>query len=349
MVNSLQSSLSKIYYLCADISETMIQQAVDDQLGNINQAIHMAATEAELAPKRTHRPKPYWNPDLSRLRDRKRFWWRLWIENGRPRDGVIHETYKWVKKQFRKLSRQCVNNIQQQKFGKLGSFLNTHKMSSFWNEIKRLRRGKVSSDLKADDFQSFFQEVMTDTGKRSTDQMNDQSKVECYADKCMDKIHRKQISSDRVSKLIDNLPGGKSPGIDGVTSEHLKNGKSPRLCDLLANLYSVMLSRSCVPAVFTTGVIIPLLKKPTLNPNIPKHYRPVTISSIHTKVVECLLIPSYDVCNTQFGFREGRGTSMACNLFTDIICHCKSHQSPLFVASLVAEKCFDCLSCFFIC
>lgn len=32
---------------------------------------------------------------------------------------------------------------------------------------------------------------------------------------------------------------------------------------------------------------------------------------------------------------------MACNLFTDIICHCESQQSPLFVASLDAEKCFD--------
>jgi hypothetical protein len=96
-----------------------------------------------------------------------------------------------------------------------------------------------------------------------------------------------------------------------------------------------------VPAVFTTGVIIPILKKSTLNPNISKHYRPVTLSSIHTKIVECLLIPSYDVCNTQFGFRQGRGTSMACNLFTDIISYCQLKRSPLLVASLDAEKCFD--------
>ena len=65
------------------------------------------------------------------------------------------------------------------------------------------------------------------------------------------------------------------------------------------------------------------------------------MSSIHTKLVECLLVPVHDVCNNQFGFREGRGTGFACNLVTDVICHCKSQHSPLFVASLNAEKCFD--------
>ena len=63
---------------------------MDIQLNEINQAMHDATTEAGCVPKRKNQPKPYWSPDLSRMRDRKRFWWRLWTENGRPRTGVIY-------------------------------------------------------------------------------------------------------------------------------------------------------------------------------------------------------------------------------------------------------------------
>ena len=46
-------------------------------------------------------------PDLSQARDTKRFWWRLWTNNGKPREGEVYKCYKNVKKLFRKLSRQC--------------------------------------------------------------------------------------------------------------------------------------------------------------------------------------------------------------------------------------------------
>ena len=26
--------------------------------------------------------------NFSKLRDRKRFWWNLWVDNGRPREGL---------------------------------------------------------------------------------------------------------------------------------------------------------------------------------------------------------------------------------------------------------------------
>ena len=66
------------------------------------------------------------------------------------------------------------------------------------------------------------------------------------------------------------------------------------LCSLLANVDSVILSSAswaCVPTYFTTGLIVPVLKKSTLNPNIVKNYRSVTnvrveIYIVYTKVTE---------------------------------------------------------------
>ena len=171
--------------------------------------------------------------------------------------------------------------------------------------------------------------------------MADKSKVEEYYDQCRKKSYNHRLEPQTIADIIGQLHQGKSPGVDGVTSEHLKHGLSPTLCDILAELYSTLLCRGCVPSVFCTGLIVPILKKSTLNPNLAKHYRPVTLSSIHTKILEMTLIPSHPISDTQYGFREGRGTGMACSLLNDIIMQCKDQHSPLFLSSLDAEKCFD--------
>ena len=47
-------------------------------------------------------------------------------------------------------------------------------------------------------------------------------------------------------------------------------------------------------------------------------------------MVEALILPDTDLFDTQFGFRENRGTF-----------YFKSQNSPVFVAALDAETCFD--------
>ena len=101
------------------------------------------------------------------------------------------------------------------------------------------------------------------------------------------------------------------------------------------------MSLSIVPNSFSLGVIVPILKKPTLNPNSPDNYRPITLSSTLSKVLEVIMMPADAVSKTQFGFRSGRGTSFACNLLSDVTQYFFNSGSPVFVCSLDAEKCFD--------
>ena len=151
------------------------------------------------------------------------------------------------------------------------------------------------------------------------------------------------VSSDDVDKLINNLHRGCSPGMDGISSEHLIYGKSDKLLSLLSSFFTVILSRACVPTCFQTGIIIPILKKSTLDPNNPEHYRPITVSSIYSKLVEAIIIPdiSVELNDYQFGFRTGRSTSYACNIINDTVHYFKSQHSPLYMCALDAEKCFD--------
>ena len=101
------------------------------------------------------------------------------------------------------------------------------------------------------------------------------------------------------------------------------------------------------------GVIIPVSvlmgwlymylfwKKSTLNSNVAANYRPITISSTFSKLLELQLIPQSDIAHTQFGNRKKMGTGFGCSLLSDVFSYFKCKDSPLYMCSLDAEKCFD--------
>ena len=162
----------------------------------------------------------------------------------------------------------------------------------------------VSISLCATDFGEFYGDVIQALPECTVEQTHDKHMVQqYYSDTCY-LMGTHEVNQDQVAMLISKLSKNESPGLDGVTAEHLIYGKSSLLCSLLVSLYNSILSRSCVPTLFTTGLIVPILKKSTLNANIAKYYRPITRSSIHTKMVEALILPDTGLSDTQFGFRE---------------------------------------------
>ncbi len=93
-----------------------------------------------------------------------------------------------------------------------------------------------------------------------------------------------------------------------------------------------------MPVVLHTGIIIPLLKKQTLNPNDTGSYRPITLSSTFSKLLELYMQPDDDVCELQFGFRPNRSTSLACSFLSDIVQYFKGQDTPIHICSLDAEN-----------
>ena len=104
----------------------------------------------------------------------------------------------------------------------------------------------------------------------------------------------------------------------------------------ISNCY--ILSLGIVPNSFSLGVIVPILKKPTLNPNSPDNYRPITLSSTLSKVLEVIMTPADTVSKTQFGFCSGRGTSFACNLLSDVTQYFHNSGSPFLYAHLMQKN-----------
>ena len=200
-----------------------------------------------------------------------------------------------------------------------------------------------TSVLKPDEFAKFTSSIMSkDDSSLNNSQKHIKDVVHARFRDFKGNAAHKSFSTDDIRIAISSMRKNVSPGTDGIQAAgHLIHGNCDELVSHLAVTYNSMFSHTVTPDFLSMGIIIPILKKPTLNPNKPDNYRPITLSSTHIKLIEILMMPSDKSCNSQYGFRQGRGTAMACSLINDLMLYCNARGSPMFICSLDAEKCFD--------
>ena len=377
--NLVTEKLSELIPICLNsFSGSDIQYRLDQRLEKINCILASATKESGCIPAKVLKPKTYWCPELSQLRDKKRIWWTIWVSCNRPRSGIIFKILKDLKKKFRKISRVNINNLAMKDTNIINMQFKHKNMNMLWSKIKVNKKINVNSNINAEEFGCHFRTLTTDDKPLNEDQLRIQTKVverlsnlsrksyvppkctECDYCECVgcffvtknyicqgctnrenSKADGVVVTRENILNGIKNLKKGTSPGIDCISPEHLIYAISPKLVDLLANIYNIMIITSIIPEIFQKSLIIPILKKSTLDSNIPSNFRPITLSSIHTKLVEYALMPEDNANINQFGFRKGRGTMFATSLLNDIASYTMANSSALYVCSLDAEKCFD--------
>ena len=258
----------------------------------------------------------------------------------------VYNCYKGVKKTFRKYCRYYLQHESDMFYQRLNNMYRDRRMTCFWNGIKQLKRKRVNSSLDAQTLGDFYCSIMNDNHTSMTE--NQQLITDTVRHKFTEATESDDIfkdstlvTADMVSDMISKLNKNSSPGCDGITAEHLIHGRSTMLCNLLASFYTFILSHCIVPCVFNTGIIIPILKKSCLNPNTPENFRPITLSSVHAKLIELFMVPADKISDIQFGFREKRSAPLGCTFLNDISLYFNNRGSPLYVCTLDAEKCFD--------
>ena len=143
-----------------------IQAVVDGYTDNLTNAIHCAVKDAGCLPHQHFRPRPYWCPELTLLRDCKRFWFNIWAQAGKPRCGELFKCYKGVKKLFRQRSRYYIDNQQLSYYSRLDSLYRHKKFSLFWNRIKK-QKSKVNSSLSEYQFATHYNGIMNEVAPLS--------------------------------------------------------------------------------------------------------------------------------------------------------------------------------------
>ena len=77
-----------------------------------------------------------------------------------------------------------------------------------------------------------------------------------------------------------------------------------------------MFKYNAVPDVLQIGIIVPILKKSTLPSNDYNNFGPITLSTVHAKLVELIILPmvNLDIGGNQYGYQTGNGI---------LLCACK--------------------------
>ena len=118
-----------------------------------------------------------------------------------------------------------------------------------------------------------------------------------YIDLCQDDIDFNTdmtVDAGEMTIIINDLSCNESPGLDGLTAEHMKYADS-QLLVLLSVLVSSILVHGYIPKVITESVFVPVIKDKNRCVNDKGNYRPICLSNIGSKIVEAVLLNRMDV------------------------------------------------------
>ena len=122
------------------------------------------------------------------------------------------------------------------------------------------------------------------------------------------------MSSAEIEEIIAALACNKSPGLDGLTSEHIKFSYS-KLPVLLSILMSAVLTRDHVPKSAIRSVLVPIIKNTNNRITDKDNYRPICLSNVLTKVIEKVLL-----CRMQGWLRPTINLGLSVNTVPSCVC-----------------------------
>lgn len=151
------------------------------------------------------------------------------------------------------------------------------------------------------------------------------------------------ITEEEVKKGISKLKTGKAADENGITTEHIKYAGNAIIL-IYIDIFEQMLLETEIPDSFKKGVITPVLKKGK-DPRNTENYRGITVTSIHGKIFEYVLLEKAGInkiqqSNLQFGFTSGLSPNIAALVLSEIYSETKGKEA-LFVTTLDSQKAFD--------
>ena len=153
-----------------------------------------------------------------------------------------------------------------------------------------------------------------------------------------------EINKDEVRKAINKLKNKKAPGIDTITAEVIKAG-GEEMVDMLLKIFNNIWNNEKSPRDFSRMIVTPVYKKG--DRQSPENFRAISLLSIPGKIFLRIMLGRMQanigakLRESQFGFREGRGTVDAIFIVRQIIEKANERKIPLNSHFIDFKAAFD--------
>jgi len=230
-----------------------------------------------------------------------------------------------------------------------------------WRQINEITPYKNKSVLFSNEMMNVttankFNTYFSNIGETIHNEMKNTSTLHSCVSKSTSERHYysafklKTIDQFTIIKIINGLKNIKSCGIDGISTEYIKDSIDS-IAHVITKLVNLSITTNTVPDVWKTAIVIPIYKKRGEKSD-PINYRPISLLPICSKILEKVVfdqfvfhLEKYQILNkTQFGFRRNTSTSNALNYVCDILYSALDNNKISILILLDLSKAFDSLS-----
>ena len=342
-------------------------QLIDNVFGEIVLLLHQAADKI---PKCQYKKnlKPYWCEDLKALKKDKMFWFNQWKAQGRTLndDDFVRCQMKSSKKAFSKRIRQMSKEYQNQLITEASTKAEINR-NDFWKLMKNMKGKNQASynAIKNKDGKVVYElDEVLEVWSEHFDKLSSPREDEHFNPLMLERINAfietstkmkdkstfldKPFTEDEVREAICKLNMGKTPGHDGITSEHVKHA-GPPLVSMLCILFNMCIVSEYIPCNFRKGIQVPLYKGKNSCPLDPDNYRGITLLSTFNKLFEALVwgrickwwVESHATSVLQGAARKGFSCIHTALTLQETIAREREVGKKVFVAYFDVSKAFD--------
>ncbi|CAK1594090.1 unnamed protein product [Parnassius mnemosyne] len=332
---------------CADrfCSDRGHRHVLDKLYSDIVAALQGAATLASRGGARWAGGGPRiagWNRHVSEAHREARSKFNDWVLCGRPRSGFLYKEMCDSRRVFKSRLKWCQNHQDQIKMDALAVKHSKGDFRGFWKSTSKInvRPGLpvcVDGMNNPKDIANLFKSHFS--VKSLLDPV-----VEVLSTDLDTQTVGTSFLAKNVTKAIGDMSGGKSPGHDGLSVEHLQHA-GPHLARVLALFYSLCVSHSYLPADFMKTVVVPIVKNKTGDLTDKCNYRPISLATVIAKVFDGLLNTQLNkhvtLHDNQFGFRPRLSTESAILCLKQTVKYYTDRRTPVYACFLDLSKAFD--------
>ena len=337
----------------------------------VNSITHVLKEGEKPIPRTRYRKnvKPYWCQELQQLKVAKVQAFREWCSANRPRqpDNVLWVRHMQCKKLFAKRLRQISKLYKEERVRDAINKSEVDK-NAFWRLLKRERDGpkiktpavKNQRDIVQHNLEDILEVWRVHFSKlgsaRDSPEFDDEhfanvnNSVNIWANEEgeEDQFIQTPFTHEEVKTCIGKLKMGKTPGADGITSEHIKYA-GHSLVSLLTFVFNQIAETEYIPISFRRGIQIPLYKGKNTSPLDVNNYRGITLLTTFEKLFEallwCRIKPWWEdnaiISKLQGACRTGVSCLHTALTLQETISHVLESNDRVYVLYLDVAKAFD--------